>query len=94
MGREEDRGGDSEVWKERKNKEIRKSERVYCEKGYEQNKIFFLRSKEYNIYKRREKTFFRKQPIENKPYFYKSFPFTKNSFLLINFFSFFYATKH
>ena len=50
-------------------------------------------SKEYNIYKRGEKTFFEKQPIENKPYFYKSFSFTKNSFLLTNFF-FFYATKH
>ena len=36
--------------------------------------------------------FFGKQPIENKPYFYKSFPLTKNNFLLIIFF--FYATKH
>ena len=46
MGREEDRGGDSEVWKERKNKEIRKSERVYCEKGWMSKiKYFFLGQK-------------------------------------------------
>ena len=31
-------------------------------------------------------SFFGKQPIENKPYFYKSFPLTKNSFPLTNFF--------
>ena len=30
--------------------------------------------------------FFGKQPIENKPYFYKSFPLTKDSFSLTNFF--------
>ena len=35
--------------------------------------------------------FFGKQPIENKPYFYKSFLITKDSFLSTNFF---YITKH
>ena len=30
--------------------------------------------------------FFEKQPIENKPYFYKSFPLTKDSFSLTNIF--------
>ena len=30
--------------------------------------------------------FFGKQPIENKPYFYKSFPLTKDSFPLTNYF--------
>ena len=31
-------------------------------------------------------SFFLKQPIENKPYFYKSFLLTKDSFPLTNFF--------
>ena len=35
--------------------------------------------------------FFGKQPIENKPYFYKSFLLTKDSFPLT---TFFYVTKH
>ena len=30
--------------------------------------------------------FFGKQPIENKPYFYESFPLTKDSFPLTNYF--------
>ena len=32
------------------------------------------------------KIFFRKQPIENKPHFYKSFPLTKDSFPLTKLF--------
>jgi len=57
-------------------------------------KYFFLRSEEDNIYRsytlcEREIVFQKKkkigkQPIENKPYFYKSFPLT----------NFFYATKY
>ena len=33
--------------------------------------------------------FFGKQPIENKPYFYLSFPLTKDSFTMTIFFFFF-----
>ena len=60
-----------------------------------QNKIFFPRLEENNIYRsyalcEREIIFqfffFGKQPIENKPYFYKSFPLTKDSFPLTNYF--------
>ena len=57
-----------------------------------QKKIIFIRATQ--CVRERDcfpKIFFGKQPIENKSYFYKSFPLTKNSFLLINFF---YATKH
>ena len=59
-----------------------------------EKKIVFPRSEEDNIYKsyalcERDcfpHLFFGKQPIENKPYFYKSFPLTKNIFLLANLF--------
>ena len=60
-----------------------------------QNKIFFPRLEEDNIYRSyalcvREIIFqfffFGKQSIENKPYFYKSFPLTKDSFPLTNYF--------
>ena len=60
----------------------------------ERKKILFPESKEDNIYRSyapREREivfqfFFGKQPIENKSYFYKSFPLTKDSFPLTNFF--------
>ena len=50
--------------------------------------IFFLRLEEDNIYKSYAlcerkivfQFFFGKQPIENKLYFYKSFPLIKDSF--------------
>ena len=58
-----------------------------------QNKIIFIGAMHY--VREREiifhKFFFGKQPIENKPYFYKSFPLIKDSFPLTNFF---YTTKH
>ena len=66
----------------------------------EQKNIFFPRIEEDNIYRsyvlcEREIVFqiifFGKQPIENKPYFYKSFPLTKDIFPLTNFF---YAIKY
>ena len=55
-------------------------------------KYFFLSQKKYKSYAlcEREIVFqkknFGKQPIENKPYFYKSFPLTKNSFPLTKIF--------
>ena len=59
-----------------------------------EKKIVFPRSEEDDIYKsyalcERDSfpnLFFGKQPIENKPYFYKSFPLTKNNFPLTIFF--------
>ena len=38
--------------------------------------------------------FFGKQPIENKPYFYLSFPLTKDSFLLIRFFLYYQTLEN
>ena len=61
-------------------------------------KYFFLSQKKYKSYALCEREivfqifFFGKQLIENKPYFYKSFPLTKDSFPLTKFF--FYITKH
>ena len=37
---------------------------------------------------------FGKQPIENKPYFYKSFPLTKDNFPLINLFLYYQTLKN
>ena len=61
-------------------------------------KYIFLSQKKYKSYAlcEREIVFqkkkFGKQLIENKPYFYKSFPLTKDSFPLINFFFLYYQT--
>ena len=95
MGREETRGSDSEGVRREKNKGRRRSERVYCEKGWmSKRKYFFLGQKKiiftgamHNVIERLfSNFFFGKQPIENKLYFYKSFLLTKNSFPLINLF--------
>ena len=61
-----------------------------------EKKIVFPRSEEDDIYKsyalcERDcfpNLVFGKQSIENKPYFYKSFPLTKNNFPLTFFFFF------
>ena len=96
MGREDTREGDSEgVRREKKQKEEKKWEILLWERLNERKKILFPELEEDNIYRsyvprERERDcfpvffFFGKQSIENKPYFYKSFP-------LINFF---YVTKH
>ena len=72
----------------------------------EQNKILFPELEEDNIYRNyvlheREIVFHffflkKKKSIENKAYFYMSFPLTKYSFQLTNFFIFilFYITKY
>ena len=97
VGREEARGGGSEgVRREKKQKEEKKWESLLWERLNEWNKILFLESKEDNIYRNytpheRERLFsnflfFGKQPIENKPYFYKSFPLTKFLFFIFLFF--------
>ena len=92
VGREEARGGGSEgVRREKKQKEEKKWESLLWERLNEWNKILFLESEEDNIYRNytpleREIVFqfffFGKQPIENKPYFYKSFPLTKFLFFI------------
>ena len=90
MGREETREGDSEgVRREKKQGEEKKWESLLWERLNEWNKILFPESKENNIYRNyapyeREIVFHfffsRKQPIKNKPYFYKTFPLIKDSF--------------
>ena len=96
MGREEAKRGDSEgVRREKKQKEEKKWESLLWERLNEWKKIFFPRLEKDDIYKsyalcERErdcfpKKNFGKQLIENKFYFYKSFPLTKNSFLTIFF---------
>ena len=92
MRREEAKGGDSEgVRREKKQKEEKKWESLLWERLNEWNKILFLESEEDNIYRNytpleREIVFqfffFGKQPIENKPYFYKSFPLIKFLFFI------------
>ena len=85
------------IWEERKNKGRRRSERVYCEKGWmSKRKYFFLGQKKiifirvmHCVWERLfSNFFFGKQPIENKFYFYfyKSFLLTKDNFLFTNFF--------
>ena len=102
MGREEDRGGDSEaVRREKKQREEKKWESLLWERLNERTKeICFPWLEENNIYRsyalcEREiifwNCFFGKQPIKNKSYFYKNFPLTKDSFPLTKFF---YATKY
>ena len=96
MGREEAKGGDNEgVKREKKQKEEKKWESLLWERLNEWKKIFFPRLEEDNIYRSYalcerdivfQFFFFRKQPIKNRPYFYKSFPLTKDSFLLTKIF--------
>ena len=86
------------VWEKRKNKGRRRSERVYCEKGWmSERKYFFLSQKKIifiGVMRERErereivfqKKKIGKQPIENKLHFYKSFPLTKDNFQLTNLF--------
>ena len=95
MGREEARGGDSEgVRREKKQREEKKWESLLREKLNKQKKILFPKSKEvifiWIMRCMRERDcfpifffFFGKQPIENKPYFYKSFPLTNFFFFFI-----------
>ena len=64
------------------------SERKYFFLG--QKKIIFIgvihHVRERNCFPIFFYFFFGKQPIENKPYFYKNFLLTKDSLLLTNFF--------
>ena len=96
MGREEAKGGDSEdVRREKKQREKKKWESLLWEMLNEWKKIFFSKLEEDNIYKSYalwEKDcfpiffFIENNLLENKPYFYKSFPLTKDSFPLTNIF--------
>ena len=94
MGRGETRANDDEGVRREKVKGRQKKVRVVREREgankfcfpWLQTKIIFIgdamcdREIVFQIF------FLGKQPIENKPYFYKSFPLIKDSFLLTKFF--------
>ena len=89
------------VWGEKSKGKREKVRNLTMREGRCQKIMFINATNKYNIYRRCNvwerdcfpKFFFGKQPIENKPYFYLSFPLTKDSFPLTKFFLF-GAIKH